>query len=132
MTREQALDALKKYGSKTRAAAELRVCHKTITKALGGAPQQSAPVKPAGRPLADFRSQYDKSYIVPNRIKAALSQLGSGWEYEVQFAKLAGVSLSDLGAYRDQFAAHIVVLGRDGRRAWAGTRTIADAMRSML
>jgi len=67
-----------------------------------------------GRTLAEFRQQYDKSTIVPGRVKAVLKQLGTGgWEYEVQFAKIAQVSLADLSVFRDQFSAHVVQL-REG------------------
>jgi len=38
----------------------------------------------------------------------------------------------DLGAFRDQFAAHVVTLNREGRRAWAGTASVAKQMREML
>jgi hypothetical protein len=87
----------------------------------------------AGRTLQDFRKQYDKSYIVPTKIRAALQQLGSdGWEYEADFAKMAGVSLTDLGRFRDEFAKHVVTLGRESRRAWAGTAAAAQKMREML
>lgn len=82
--------------------------------------------------LSDFRQQYDKSYIVPNRVKTALRELGPSWEYESQFVKLVGVTLADLGNVGEQFIEHVVVLGRDGRRAWAGTVATAEAMKKML
>jgi hypothetical protein len=64
-----------------------------------------APVKRVGKTLADFRAAHDKDFIVPNRMKAAIKALGSdGWEYETEFMKLAGISTTDLSAYRDQFA----------------------------
>jgi hypothetical protein len=87
--------------------------------------------KVVGRSLAEFRQTYDKDTIVPGKVRAALKVLGAGWEYEAQFAKLAGLSLSDLGAYRDLFAAHVVAL-KETRRAWAGTVAVAKAMREMI
>ena len=69
---------------------------------------------------------------MPWKVREALRILGNGWEYEVAFAKAAGVSLADLATYRDQFAAHVVQLSREGRRAWAGTKAAADQMRKML
>ena len=96
------------------------------------APHASPGEAPKGRALDEFRARYDKDYIVPRRIKAGLESLGAGWEYEVQFARMAGISLADLAAYRDQFAGHCVALGRDSRRAWAGTVKTATEMRSML
>lgn len=64
-----------------------------------------APVK-KGKSLLEFRQAHDKDYIVPQRLKAAINQLGAdGWEYEAEMIKLAQISTTDLGAYRDQFAA---------------------------
>jgi len=129
---------MKAAGMGTRAiAAKLGVGKTTVQKAFakGGAGK----VTPAGvkfntvpgRTLSEFRSTYDKGTIIPAKVKAALKTLGSGWEYEVQFAKLAGVSLSDLGNFRDQFSDHVVTL-RESRRAWAGTKATATAMKEML
>jgi len=91
-----------------------------------------ANTKPApGRSLSDFRSMYDKDTIIPARIKEALKTMGD-WMYEVEFAKHAGVSLADLGAYRDQFADLVVTTRGEGRRAWGRTAGIAKQMREML
>lgn len=87
---------------------------------------------PVGRSLTDFRVEHDKSYIVPKRVTAAIEKLGDGWLYEVEFAKLAGVSLSDLGHFRSAFEDHIVAIRRDGgKRAWA-KKHIAAKMREMV
>lgn len=96
--------------------------------------QPSSPaVKPLGRSLEEFRANHDKSFIVPGRIKAALEKLGNGWQSELEFAKLAGVSMTDLGAYRAQFEAFVVPVSRDGsRRVWAGSKTVAEKMREMV
>jgi transposase len=93
-------------------------------------PAKAAEPKRAGRSLAEFRATYDKDTIVPGKIRAALKVLDV-WQYEAQFAKLAGVSLSDLGNYRDKFAGYVVAL-RESRRAWAKTTAIAKAMREMI
>ena len=86
-----------------------------------------------GKSLAEFRATHDKAFIIPKKIKEALQQLGSsGWEYEVGFAKLAGISLADLGNFRDQFAEHVVAIRRDGKRAWAGSKDTAAKMRAMV
>ena len=82
--------------------------------------------------LADFRDKYDKSFIVPKRIKAALKNLGKGWLYEIDFAREAGVAIRDLYAYRDQYAANIVHIPKENRRVWAGTPELARQMREML
>jgi hypothetical protein len=128
-----------KYGTLSNAARSLGLPKQTlidrvrrgedVTGRGGPKPAQSPP---AGRPLTEFRNTYDKATIVPAKINAAIAALGSSWDYEQAFAKLAGVSLSDLGNFREAFTDHVVVLGRDGRRAWAGTKKTAQAMREML
>jgi hypothetical protein len=96
-----------------------------------GAPKV-VPVVGKSKTLADFRNTYDKATIVPARVKAALKSLGAaGWEYEVAFVKLAGVSLMDLALFREQFAPYIVNL-KDNKRAWAGSTKTATTMREML
>jgi hypothetical protein len=85
-----------------------------------------------GKTLTDFRLAYDKATIIPAKIKAALKALGTnGWDYEVQFARMAGVSNIDLSAFRDQFAGYIVGL-KDNRRAWAGSVKTATLMKEMI
>lgn len=89
-------------------------------------------VQVKGKTLDEFRQQYDKSYIIPTRVKDALKAMGNTWEYEGPFAKQACVTLADLGDVREQFIDHVVILSRDGRRAWAGTAATAEAMRKMI
>jgi hypothetical protein len=130
MTKDEALKALEKYGSQEKAAKALGMARTTFQQALKGA---ALPPKPgSGKSLDEFRAKHDKSYIIPQRIESALSALGEGWEYEAQFAKIAGVSLVDLSVCRDNYSDHIVVLNRDGRRAWAGTPGVAKKMREMV
>jgi hypothetical protein len=133
MTKQEAIDAVNKYGSQTTAGKALHVDRKTIARALAADGAVAAHAeKRVGKSLADFRQTYDKATIIPAKVKTALAALGAGaWEYEVQFAKIAGVSLSDLGTFRDQFAAYVVTL-REGRRAWAGTAATAKQMREMI
>lgn len=89
--------------------------------------------KTQGRTLADFRSEHDKSFIVPQRIRDALKKLGNGWEYEVGFMRLASLSTTDLAAYRDEFSDHIVMVGgRNTKRVWVGTKELAAQMRQMI
>lgn len=140
MTRDEAQAVAKKYVSQAAAARACGIPRSTFNDILNGRsdgggrrakkPEVAEP-KQTGRTLADFRQTYDKDTIIPARIRAGLKQLGSGWEYESAFAKLAGVSLTDMGNYRDGFADYVVLL-RDNRRAWAGTITTAKAMREML
>jgi hypothetical protein len=106
---------------------------KGVAKAAPEKAYKSTPVPAVkGKTLADFRQTYDKATIVPAKVKAALKVLGaSGWEYEVQFSRMAGVSTMDLSAFRDQFAGHIVNL-KDNRRAWAGSVKTATQMKEMI
>jgi hypothetical protein len=94
--------------------------------------KEICPVVKKGKTLSDFRAIYDKSTIVPAKVKAGLKELGaSGWEYEALFSKAIGLSLSDLGMFRDQFADHVVSL-KEGRRIWAGSVGVAKQMKEML
>lgn len=91
--------------------------------------------KKAGKDLAAFRANHDKSFIVPNRIKEGLEQLGNdGWEYEIDFIKLCGLNINDFGRFRDQFSDNIVAFKQDGRdrRIVAGSKALAAKMREML
>jgi hypothetical protein len=94
----------------------------------------------ASKTLADFRSKFDRDIVVPGKIKAALATLGKegpeAWEYEGDFIKRAGVSQTDIGKYREQFAKHIVVakeVGRstsgNGRRVWFWSAGVAAKAR---
>lgn len=141
MNQQEAQAAVAKYGSQTKAARALRVSRHTISAALQGAVTGSTnkPIAMVHAPivqrktLADFRQTYDKSTIVPSKVKSALKALGaSGWEYEVPFARSAGVSMSDLGNFREMFAEYIVTLNRENKRAWAGSPATAKVMREML
>jgi hypothetical protein len=132
MTKTEAAAAVEKYGSQHKAARALGVSRRQVRKLLGVVVSSNASPPSAGRSLAEFRSTFDKSFIVPQRIKAALKELGAGWEYEVPFSKAAGVSLADLGNFREQFIDHVVQVERGGRRAWAGTKAVAAQMRAMI
>ena len=117
----------KHNGNKTAAAEEAGVSRTTLRKALSGIKVKSTP-KSVTKTLSDFKAEYDKDYIIPNKIRTALKDLGSGWEYEVQFARMAGVSLNDLGNYRDLFSDYVVNI-KNQKRAWGGTPAIAQKMR---
>lgn len=131
VSREEIIKAVEKHGSKAAAARALCIPVSTLKSAIGREGAKAEP-RSVGKSLADFRNTYDKSTIIPKRVTDALKQLGSGWEYEVGFARLAGVSLMDLSTVRDQFEAHVVVIDRGGRRAWAGTVATAQKMREMV
>ena len=85
--------------------------------------------------LADFKAAHDKSFIVPNKIKAGLATLGTdGWEYESDFYKSAGVPPQDLAKFRQQFTDNVVIVKNNGKelRVWAGSKALADKMREMI
>lgn len=91
--------------------------------------------RPSGKSLEAFRSAHDKSYIVPNKIRAALSKLAESWEYEVDFAKAAGVAITDLALFRDQFEEYVVAMkvtgGSHKKNVWAGTPAFAAKLREL-
>jgi hypothetical protein len=129
--------ALKKHGTKSEAARALGMNRVTFSRRIGGTPPASArtvaATAAAGRSLAEFRATFDKDTIFPQKINAALAQLGKdGWAYEVEFSKLAGLGLAQLAVYRESYAEHVVHLGRDSKRAWAGSKALAAKMREML
>ena len=143
ITPEQAIAAIKKYGGARPAARALGCCHgwliRLARRAAGPltgpeAVNRAVAGKPKGvKSLTDFRQVYDKDTIVPAKIKEGLAALGAdGWEYEVEFAKLCGVGLYDMGRVRDRFADHIVSIGRNTKRAWAGSKALAAKMREMV
>lgn len=106
-----------------------------MSKAKSKEAQKAKPAtKAAGRTLDEFRRSFDKSHIIPTRIKAALESLGGAWMTETEFSKLAGVSIPDLALYREPFEGHVVVLPgqHKGKRLWAGTKAAATRMREML
>jgi hypothetical protein len=89
--------------------------------------------KRPGRSLDDFRAAHDKNYIVPAKVKAALESIGDGWEYQVDFLRIAGLSTTDLAAFRDQFEDHIVVTkGSNPKLIWVGNVKTAQKMREMV
>mgnify|MGYP001574533519 CR=1 FL=1 len=130
--------AVKQHGSEQKAAKALKIDRSTFRRwRQNGVPAKLVALSPktngATFTLADFRAAHDKGFIVPRKIREGLKALGSnGWRYESLFAHLAGVSLADLGNFRDAFADHIVEIKRDGRRAWAGTPKLAKEMREMV
>jgi len=85
--------------------------------------------------LADFRAIHDKSYVVPQKIKAGLEALGKeGWEYEMDFMRLCGVSSTDFASFRSDFLEHYVIVGgaSSPKRVWVGSKAIAEKMRGMV
>lgn len=92
----------------------------------------SANEKKKGRSLSDFRMTYDKSTIIPSKIKTALKELGASWEYEREFVTRANVTYADLSNFRDEFAEHCIVIRAENKRIWAGTISFAKELRQMI
>lgn len=95
-----------------------------------------ATTKPKGKTLADFRNTYDRNIVVPNKIRAALTQLESegpeSWEYELDLMKRAGVSQTDIAMFREQFQGHIVearAIGGQSKRIWFASAKVAAKAR---
>lgn len=84
----------------------------------------------------DFQAKHDKSFIIPKKIEAGLKKLGpKGWLYQADFAKLCEVNnLADFNAYAVKFEKlHCIEIGGSkGKRAWAGSKELADRLRKML
>jgi hypothetical protein len=88
---------------------------------------------PKGKDLDAFRASHDKSFIVPKRIREGLAALGESWEYEHEFIKRCGLSQTDFGAYRDQFADFwLHVGGKSPKKVWAGTKAFAAKLREKV
>lgn len=99
----------------------------------------------APRTLATFRAAHDRETVITNKIRAALEALAKeegpeGYAYESNDAegrptmlKRAGISLTDLALYREQFSAYIVELSNNsrdrGKRVWFATPKAAKAAR---
>jgi len=90
--------------------------------------------------LIEFRKQYDKNVIIPERIKAGLAKLakvradGTGWKTDQVFIKdFAGVSNTDFGMFREQFLSYAVNVGteRQPRWVWFGTEKAAAEARKI-
>lgn len=89
----------------------------------------------AKKTLADFRSVHDKNFVVPQKITAGLAKLGKdGWDYEPDFIRLCGVSVTDFSRFREQFADFYVNVGgsKSSKRVWAGTKETAAHMQEMV
>lgn len=94
--------------------------------------------KTKAKTLADFRANHDKSVIIPAKIQAGLAaMLAEGGkenhELDSEFTARIKVSQTDMGRYRDQFAAHIVETGGSKpKKIWFADKTVAEKARSYL
>ncbi len=132
LTPEQAVELVKKHGSTDKAAKKAGLARDPFRALVRKATAPQKAQQTSVKNLSEFREKYDRSYYVPRKIKAALQELGHGWEYELEFSRLAGVSLQDIAAVRDQFHEYVVAVERGGRRVWTGSKKTAEEMRKML
>lgn len=130
-------ELIEKHGNIAAAAKALGIPRQTLQSRLKKYGDHEVPGQvdhpSGGKSLSEFRATHDKSFIVPEKIRTGLRKLGADhWEYETTFAKIAGVSITDLGTFRDLFADFVVEIRRDRKRIWAGSAPMATKMRQML
>ncbi len=89
--------------------------------------------------LDSFRAQFDTNVVVPNKIRAALAALAKegpeAWDYELDFIKRAGLSQTQIGMFREQFAKHVVEVrpvggGKSARKVWFADAKVAAKVRA--
>lgn len=86
--------------------------------------------------LDDFRAAHDKNVIVPTKIKAALEAMlkegPENWHYEADFIRLAQISQTDMGMFRDHFSEHVVeTSGKSAKRVWFADPKVAQRVRNI-
>lgn len=85
--------------------------------------------------LSDFRSAHDRNVVVPQKINNALVAMfkegAENWEYEADLVRRAGISQTDLGAFRAKFEDHIVDTGsaKKPKRVWFADKKVATKAR---
>lgn len=153
---QKAVDTAAQYPSTVAAAKAMGIARSTLQSQLSTAAKRgikagnlnhnafdnlvarSVPSKKTtslGKSLTEFRAQYDKSYLVPMAIEEGLKNLGDdAWEYEAAFIKICGLSQTDFGRFREEFAEYYVVVDgtRSGKRIWAGSKNLAAQLRRLV
>lgn len=88
--------------------------------------------------LADFKAAYDPNVRIPAAIRAAIASLlaegREAWEYDADFIRRCGpgVGNTNMTAYRDTFAKHIVKVrekGKNEKMIWFGDAKVATKAR---
>jgi hypothetical protein len=134
--REALIERLKKGGSDRDiikdVSKELQVRRSSVRAKLSRIRQvDKAPAQTVGRSLAEFKQTYDKNTIIPQKVRAALKELGTAWEYEAEFIKRADISYTDLAAFRDMFSDHVVIVKRENKKIWCGTVAFANQLKEL-
>lgn len=100
--------------------------------------KKTTPAPKGPRKTVDsFRALHDRNVAIPNKIRAGIDQMrkdggGEHWEYAIDFARIAGVSLADLNKFADQFTDFTVEAKaeagskRHARQVWFATKKAAD------
>jgi hypothetical protein len=93
--------------------------------------------KTKAKTLADLRAVHDDNVVIPKRIRdrfAAMLKIGpEEHDYEADFLKAAKVSNNKIGAFRQEFKAHIVVVGsRNSKRIWFADPKVASRFRAAI
>jgi len=154
LSHKEAREAVKKFGSSKRAAREIGVAETTFRRVLGdpsrtgGVTQWQEANKKNGNnhakqkkrasvnrlSIEDIQASHDQDYMIPRAIEVGIDNIGEDAAlYEHDFAKLAGVSITELSRYRDQFADYWAETKRGGkRRIWAGSSKMADEIRRRI
>jgi hypothetical protein len=89
--------------------------------------------------LEDFRAAHDPNVIVPSKIQAGLAAIlkegPENWDYEVDFLRRTGLSVTQLATFRDQFAKYIVEApathGKTVKRCYFGDAKVAAKLRGV-
>ncbi len=95
--------------------------------------------KAKGKTLADLAAAHDKTVIIPNRIRQALTALaasGEEWAYEADFRQLSSPPLShnELPKFRSEFPNSWAEMPRTGNKSavpivWFATEELCKTWR---
>lgn len=90
--------------------------------------------KAPGKDINAFRASHDKNFIVPKKIEEGLKALGQDkWEYQEDFRKLCGVTVTDLALFRESFADYwLEISGKTKKLIWCGSKGLATKLRAMV
>ena len=94
----------------------------------------SKPRDPKKLTLTDINSRFNPNVIVPNKIRAALKEIGNAAVPEDVLRSMAGIGSNQLAQYADQFEEHHIMVREGGRskRLWSGTARFAQEARERL
>ena len=84
--------------------------------------------------LAELDSRFNPNVIIPNRIQAALDQLGENAMENKDFKVLSGLGDKQLSDYAERFSDYTIEQRLNGRqtRIWCGTKAFAKSARERL